>query len=103
MQRQLRNLLPDMGVPRQSDMDELRGRIDRLERPDRDWENSVAALRLIGWGWRSPLTFDPLPLKQYLIKTLQNLPDRPTWVRVILENPAILQSVNLLITYPVVR
>ena len=55
MQRQLRNLLPDMGVPRQSDMDELRGRIDRFERPERDWEISVAALRLIGWGCRSPL------------------------------------------------
>gem|GEM_PF-4403990 len=48
----------------------------------------------------------PLPCPnpaQYLIKTLQNLPDRPTWVRVILENPAILQSVNILVTYPVVR
>ena len=40
MQRQLWNLLPDMGVPRQSEMDELRGRLDRLQRADRQWENS---------------------------------------------------------------
>jgi len=39
MQRQLRNLLQDIGVPRQSEMDELRGRIDRLERQVRDLEN----------------------------------------------------------------
>lgn len=39
MQRQLRNLLQDIGVPRQSEMDELRGRIDRLERQIRDLEN----------------------------------------------------------------
>lgn len=41
MQRQLRNLLQDMGVPRQSEMDELRGRIDRLERQVRDLENKL--------------------------------------------------------------
>lgn len=41
MQRQLRNLLQDMGVPRQSEMDELRGRIDRLERQIRDLENKL--------------------------------------------------------------
>ena len=41
MQRQLRNLLQDMGVPRQSEMDELRGRIDRLERQIRDIENKL--------------------------------------------------------------
>jgi polyhydroxyalkanoate synthesis regulator phasin len=41
MQRQLRNLLQDMGVPRQSEMDELRGRIDRLERQLRDLENKL--------------------------------------------------------------
>ncbi len=39
MQRQLRNLLQDIGVPRQAEMDELRGRIDRLERQVRDLEN----------------------------------------------------------------
>ncbi|MEM1369414.1 MAG: phasin family protein [Cyanobacteria bacterium P01_H01_bin.15] len=39
MERQLRNLLQDLGVPRQSEMDELRGRIDRLERQVRDLEN----------------------------------------------------------------
>ncbi len=41
MQRQLRNLLQDIGVPRQSEMDELRGRIDRLERQLRDLENRL--------------------------------------------------------------
>lgn len=41
MQRQLRNLLQDMGVPRQSEMDELRGRLDRLERQVRDMENKL--------------------------------------------------------------
>ena len=39
MQRQMRNVLQDLGVPRQSEMDELRGRIDRLERQIRDLEN----------------------------------------------------------------
>ena len=39
LQRQLRNILQDMGVPRQSEMDELRGRLDRLERQMRDLEN----------------------------------------------------------------
>jgi len=32
-------MLQDLGVPRQSEMDELRGRIDRLERQIRDLEN----------------------------------------------------------------
>lgn len=41
MQRQLRNLLQDLGVPRQAEMDELRGRIDRLERQVRDLENKL--------------------------------------------------------------
>ncbi len=41
MQRQFRNMLQDMGVPRQSEMDELRGRIDRLERQIRDLENKL--------------------------------------------------------------
>ncbi|MDJ1185249.1 phasin family protein [Roseofilum casamattae] len=40
-QRQLRNLLMDLGVPRQSELDELRGRIDRLERLVRDLENKM--------------------------------------------------------------
>lgn len=30
LERQLRNMLQDIGVPRQSEIDELRGRIDRL-------------------------------------------------------------------------
>lgn len=41
MQRQLRNMMQDLGVPRQSEMDELRGRIDRLERQVRDLENKL--------------------------------------------------------------
>jgi Uncharacterized conserved protein len=41
MQRQMRNLLQDIGVPRQAEMDELRGRIDRLERQVRDLENKL--------------------------------------------------------------
>lgn len=41
MQRQLRNALQDLGVPRQSEMDELRGRLDRLERQVRDLENKL--------------------------------------------------------------
>ena len=39
MDRQMRNVLQDLGVPRQAEMDELRGRIDRLERQIRDLEN----------------------------------------------------------------
>lgn len=41
MQRQLRNMLMDLGVPRQAEMDELRGRLDRLERQLRDLENKL--------------------------------------------------------------
>jgi polyhydroxyalkanoate synthesis regulator phasin len=41
MQRQIRNVLQDIGVPRQSEMDELRGRIDRLERQVRELENRL--------------------------------------------------------------
>jgi polyhydroxyalkanoate synthesis regulator phasin len=41
MQRQLQNALQDLGVPRQSEVDELRGRIDRLERQVRDLENRL--------------------------------------------------------------
>ncbi len=39
MERQVKNMLQDLGVPRQSELDELRGRIDRLERQLRDLEN----------------------------------------------------------------
>ncbi|MGF1587948.1 MAG: phasin family protein [Pleurocapsa sp.] len=38
-ERQMKNMLQDLGVPRQAEMDELRGRIDRLERQLRDLEN----------------------------------------------------------------
>lgn len=41
MQRQMRNMLQDLGVPRQAEMDELRGRLDRLERQVRDLENKL--------------------------------------------------------------
>lgn len=41
MQRQLRRVLQDLGVPRQAEMDELRGRLDRLERQMRDIENKL--------------------------------------------------------------
>lgn len=41
MQRQMRNLMQELGVPRQSEVDELRGRIDRLERQVRDLENKL--------------------------------------------------------------
>ncbi len=41
MQRQLRNVLQDLGVARQPEIDELRGRIDRLERQVRDLENKL--------------------------------------------------------------
>ncbi|MBW4502089.1 MAG: phasin family protein [Scytonema hyalinum WJT4-NPBG1] len=41
VQRQMRNMLQDLGVPRQSEVDELRGRIDRLERQLRDLENKL--------------------------------------------------------------
>jgi polyhydroxyalkanoate synthesis regulator phasin len=39
MERQMKTVLQDLGVPRQSKIDELRGRIDRLERQVRDLEN----------------------------------------------------------------
>lgn len=41
VQRQLRNVLQDLGVPRQAEMDELRGRLDRLERQVRELENKL--------------------------------------------------------------
>ncbi|MEM7555882.1 MAG: phasin family protein [Cyanobacteria bacterium P01_A01_bin.84] len=41
MERQMRNMMQDLGVARQSEVDELRGRIDRLERQIRDLENKI--------------------------------------------------------------
>ncbi|MEO0947607.1 MAG: phasin family protein [Cyanobacteria bacterium J06641_5] len=41
MERQLRNVMQDMGVARQTEVDELRGRVDRLERQVRDLENKL--------------------------------------------------------------
>lgn len=41
MERQMRNMLQDLGVARQSEVDELRGRIDRLERQIRELENKL--------------------------------------------------------------
>ncbi|MEL6128769.1 MAG: phasin family protein [Cyanobacteria bacterium J06636_28] len=41
LQRQIRNIMQDLGVPRQAEMDELRGRLDRLERQLRDLENKT--------------------------------------------------------------
>jgi|YNPMSStandDraft_1061717.scaffolds.fasta_scaffold44511_1 polyhydroxyalkanoate synthesis regulator phasin len=41
VQRQVRNVLQDLGVPCQSEMDELRGRLDRLERQVRNLENQL--------------------------------------------------------------
>ncbi|MGK7874030.1 MAG: phasin family protein [Xenococcaceae cyanobacterium] len=41
MERQMRQIMEDLGVPRQSEVDELRGRIDRLERQVRDLENKL--------------------------------------------------------------
>ncbi|WP_071518366.1 phasin family protein [Geitlerinema sp. PCC 9228] len=39
LERQLRNVMNDFGVARQSELDELRGRLDRLEHQVRDLEN----------------------------------------------------------------
>jgi polyhydroxyalkanoate synthesis regulator phasin len=41
LERQMRNVMQDIGVPRQAEMDELRGRLDRLERQIRDLENKL--------------------------------------------------------------
>uniref|UniRef100_B8HUH4 Phasin family protein n=1 Tax=Cyanothece sp. (strain PCC 7425 / ATCC 29141) TaxID=395961 RepID=B8HUH4_CYAP4 len=41
MRRYMQQLLLDLGVARQNEMDELRGRIDRLERQVRDLENKL--------------------------------------------------------------
>jgi polyhydroxyalkanoate synthesis regulator phasin len=41
LQRTIRNTMQDLGVPRQNEMDELRGRIDRLERQIRELENKL--------------------------------------------------------------
>lgn len=41
MEQQIRHIMQDLGLPRQAEMDELRGRIDRLERQVRDLENKL--------------------------------------------------------------
>ena len=41
LQRQVRNVMQDLGVPRQAEMDELRGRLDRLERQVRALESKL--------------------------------------------------------------
>ncbi len=41
MKRQMRNMFQELGVAHQSEVDELRGRIDRLERQVRDLENKL--------------------------------------------------------------
>lgn len=41
LQRQFQQFLEELGVPQQTEMDELRGRIDRLERRLRDLENRL--------------------------------------------------------------
>ena len=41
MERQIRNMMQDLGLARQAEVDELRGRIDRLERQVRDLENKL--------------------------------------------------------------
>ena len=41
MERQMRNVMQNLGVPAQSEMDELRGRIDRLEHQIRSLENKL--------------------------------------------------------------
>jgi polyhydroxyalkanoate synthesis regulator phasin len=41
MQRWMRHTMQDLGVTRQSETDELRGRIDRLERQVRELENKL--------------------------------------------------------------
>ncbi|MGK7909371.1 MAG: phasin family protein [Synechococcus sp.] len=42
LQRQIRNAMQDWGVPRQAEMDELRGRLDRLERQVRALEDRLS-------------------------------------------------------------
>jgi polyhydroxyalkanoate synthesis regulator phasin len=41
LERQLRNVMNDFGVARQSELDELRGRLDRLEYKVRELENRI--------------------------------------------------------------
>ncbi|MFN4194399.1 MAG: phasin family protein [Thermosynechococcus sp.] len=41
VQRQTRQFLESLGVPQQSEIDELRGRIDRLERDVRELKNRL--------------------------------------------------------------
>jgi poly(hydroxyalkanoate) granule-associated protein len=43
LQRQIRNVMQDLGVPRQAEMDELRGRLDRLERQVRALEDRLSS------------------------------------------------------------
>ncbi|MGD1849369.1 MAG: phasin family protein [Cyanophyceae cyanobacterium] len=41
IRKQVRQILADFGVPEQKELDELRGRLDRLERQVRDLENRL--------------------------------------------------------------
>jgi polyhydroxyalkanoate synthesis regulator phasin len=41
LERQMRSVMQDLGVPNQSEIDELRGRIDRLEHQLRNLENKL--------------------------------------------------------------
>lgn len=41
MERQMRSVLQDLGVPSQAEVNELRGRIDRLEHQVRNLENRL--------------------------------------------------------------
>ena len=41
IRQQVRQILADFGVPEQKELDELRGRLDRLERQVRDLENRL--------------------------------------------------------------
>ncbi|MEM6500750.1 MAG: phasin family protein [Cyanobacteria bacterium P01_C01_bin.89] len=41
IRKQVRQILADFGVPEQKELDELRGRLDRVERQVRDLENRL--------------------------------------------------------------
>lgn len=41
LEKHIKNILQDLGIPKQSEIDELRGRIDRIERKIRDLENKL--------------------------------------------------------------
>jgi polyhydroxyalkanoate synthesis regulator phasin len=45
VQRQIRNIMQDVGVPRQSEVDELRGRIDRWNGSFETWKTSFGVSR----------------------------------------------------------